>query len=209
MRERRRSLRFVPSQQVLLSFFSGGKGLDARLSDLSSSGLMTLVAERDCRHMPPGALLNGFIEAAGQALAWEGRVIHQSPNSHGVAVGIAVSANASRAMRQAAEWFSASPHAGALQLRQADEETVLEVIGRLSFEMSHDFLHLIRCRAATRISLSRCTSMDSAGIGMLSIARDLRLPINGATGTVRSLLDVTRIIEADTRERRTHECQPA
>lgn len=195
MQERRRSLRFVPSQQIPIVFHCNGKALDAQLSDLSCGGLTTLVDERDCRHFPPGMPLDGVIDATGEALAWEGRVVHHSPNNRGIAVGIAICGNATRAMRQAAEWLSANPYAGALQLRQADEATALEVIGRLSFEMSHDFLHLVRSRAATRISLSRCTSMDSAGIGMLSIARELKLPIDGATGPVRTLLDVTRIVE--------------
>lgn len=195
MYERRRSLRLVPSEQIGVAARSDSKAFELPLCDLSSGGLMTLVQECDCPHFRLGATVRGEIETSRRRLAWEGRIVHHSPTSRGIAVGIAAAGTSAPSLREAVEWLAAAPHVGALQLRQTSNATVIDVIGRLSYEMSHDFLFLVRHSAASRINLSRCTSMDSAGLGMLSIARELKLPIEGARGTILTLLEVARIAE--------------
>lgn len=195
MQEKRRALRYIPGHDIRVAIRCGHHEFSTPLSDLSASGLMTLVPEQESRHLADGAQLCGEIQAPHAAIAWEGHVVHHSPSNRGVALGIEIRGNSSGAMRQASEWLSNEAHAGALQLRRTSNSIVLDVIGRLSFEMSRDFLFLARRSGVTGINLSRCTSLDSAGLGMLSIARDLRLSIEGARHNVGTLLEVARIAQ--------------
>lgn len=195
MQEKRRSIRYVPGCDIRIAVRSGHQEIQSPLSDLSASGLMTLVPEKEARRLMPGSALCGEITTTDARVVWDGQVVHRTPTSRGIAVGIATHGNTAPAMRRAAEWLSRESHAGALQLRRSGNAIALDVVGRLSFEMSRDFLHLVRKTSVSRVDLSRCTSLDSAGLGMLSIAREMRLEIHGARDMVKTLLDVARITD--------------
>lgn len=196
MQEKRRSLRFVPSKGITVSLHGDKGNLSAPLGDLSDSGLMVLVPECDGQSIKVGEAIGGEISFPDKPMPWHGRVIHRSPFSRGLALGIAAAGDTINAMRAAAQWLADHPGAGALQLQESQSSMTLTVIGHLSFEMGRDFLHLMRNRGVNVIDLSRCRSMDSAGLGMLCIARDRRIPIRGARDTVKTLLEVARIITA-------------
>lgn len=198
MQEKRRSIRYVPGQDISIAMRCGNHEFSGPLSDLSSGGLMTLLAEKEVGRLPPGTHLCGEITTIDAQIAWDGLVVHHTPTTRGVAVGIATRGHTAPAMRRAAEWLAQESHAGALQLRRSGNGIVLDVVGRLSFEMSRDFLHLVRNGSIVQVDLSRCTSLDSAGLGMLSIARERRLEISGARDMVRTLLSVAQIT-GDTR----------
>lgn len=195
MQEKRRSIRYVPGCDITVAVRCGQREFTAPLNDLSAGGLMTMIPEQDARHLPRGASLSGEIRTPDAQITWDGQVVHQSPTSRGIAIGVAAHGSTAASMRRASEWLSQESHAGALQIRRSGSGIVLDVVGRLSFEMSRDFLHIVRRTGVQRINLSRCTSLDSAGLGMLSIARELRLPIEGARDMVKTLLDVARIAE--------------
>lgn len=192
--EKRRALRYVPGRKLELHFSCGKHDYTAPLNDISSGGLMTLVSESDARRLGQGTAVFGEISLPEGALAWEGRIVHHSPTTRGTAIGVA-SHGSSQAMRAAAAWLADEPTSGALHLQRGSEYVELEVIGRLSFEIARDFLCLIRQSDVSRIDLSRCTSVDSSGLGMLSIARELQMPIIGACGMVATLLDIARLSE--------------
>lgn len=196
MHEKRRSLRFVPSKGIPVSLHGDKGSLSAPLKDLSGSGLMVLLPECDGQSIKVGEDISGEIAFPDNPLPWHGRVIHRSPFSRGLALGIAAAGDTANSMRAASQWLAGLPDAGALQLQESQSSMTLTVIGYLSFEMGRDFLHLIRNRGVNNIDLSRCRSMDSAGLGMLCIARDQNIPIRGARDTVKTLLEVARIITA-------------
>ncbi len=195
MHEKRRALRYVPGRPVELQLVCGTRELSAPLSDLSSGGLMTLVPDAEIRQWQPGARVGGEIRMSEGALSWEGEVIHSTSTARGFAVGIATR-NSTDTIRTATEWLSKDPSTGALHIRRTGTHVELEVIGRLSFEIARDFLYLVRKTDVSKINLAHCTSIDSSGLGMLSIAHELRLPIEGANGIVSALIDVARIRDA-------------
>jgi len=194
MHEKRRALRYVPGQSVEIHLCCGMKEYTSSLSDVSPGGLMTLVPESEAKHLKTGSTVFGEIHLPDGPHAWEGQVVHHSPTLRGISLG--VSAKGSQgAMRAAAEWLAGDENSGALRIHRSPECVRLEVIGRLSYELARDFLFLVRQSDVSRIDLSRCTSLDSSGLGMLSIAREMHMPIAGASGMVATLIDIARIGE--------------
>lgn len=194
MPEKRRALRFVPSKDICVSLHCPrGDEVVAPLRDLSASGLMVLVPEGKGDAIRIGDRIDGEIALPDNPLHWQGHVVHRSPNSRGLALGISADGDAAQTMHRGAQWLADLPDAGALRLAKGQSAASLAVIGHLSFGMSRDFMHLLRRQDVKTIDLSRCHGMDSAGLGMLCIARDMKKPLCGARGKVATLLQIAGI----------------
>lgn len=195
MLEKRQSIRYHVGEGTDIVIFREGGNVVAPLVDLSCCGLMAAMPESECRRLSPGREVSGQLRRSESVTAWRGRVVHRSPARNGIGIGIAFDQAHGGDIQAAVKDIVQQPDAGGLHLRRGDEGMVLEVHGRLSFITSRDALAYIRRDAVTCVDLAQCSSVDSAGLGMLSLARERRVAIVGARGTVSSLLAIARIME--------------
>jgi len=197
MLEKRRTVRYCLSHDSGVAIEGNGGGVKASLVDVSTSGLMVEVPEAAFRNFLPGCQVSGELRSAGTAFPWRGTVVHRSPVRHGLGVGIAFSTGTEGEVSCMMKDVVQQPEAGGIHLREDAGSLSLSVFGRLSFPISRRGLLYSRLGVVSSIDLRHCHSIDSAGIGMLSLARERNIAIVGACGAVRKLLDVAEIPVTD------------
>lgn len=201
MLERRQQTRFHPGSSLSASIHGskedGRSELRGQVEDVSSRGFKLLLPEQSCLHMQPGQQLKGMLHTEGGSRAWTGSITHLRPRSGGISVGIALETDYAdpAPLREALEEVVQDPKTGGINLKRQGNDVILNVIGHLSLVLSRDFLHLVRGGTLAAIDLSQCKGMDSAGLGMLCIAAEARIPLVNAVGVVKELLDVARIAQ--------------
>lgn len=195
MLEKRRTVRYCLGNDSDIAIQRDGAELPASLVDVSTTGLMAEVSDAAFRDFQPGLEVCGRLRNAGAVVPWRGTVVHRSPVRHGLGIGIAFASGS--AATDALREIVRQPEAGGIQLRGSAGGLSLDVIGRLSFPASRRGLLYSRLNVISSIDLSRCHSIDSAGIGMLCIARGRNITILGAQGEVRRLLDLAGIPVVD------------
>lgn len=84
-----------------------------------------------------------------------------------------------------------------------------EVIGHLGFDLNRQFIALVRQGRLTHVDLAACSGIDSAGIGLLAIARDAGIAIGGARGSIRTLLGLARLDSRSAGHPTRHSCRAA
>lgn len=209
MLEKRQAIRYRVGEGTDIVIFRDGGNVVAPLVDLSCRGLMTTMPESECRRLAPGREVCGQLRRGEGITTWRGRVVHRSPARNGMGVGIVFDYGPDSSIQAAVRDIVQQPDAGGLHLTRGEEGLVLEVHGRLSFLTSRDALAYIRRDAVNCVDLAHCSSVDSAGLGMLCLARERRISIVGAQGTVSSLLAIARIADPEdmvmaSAARRTH-----
>lgn len=203
MLERRQQTRFHPGAilQATLSpnpaavMENGHTELRGRVEDVSSRGFKVQLPEALCRGLKQGQSIKGELHSEGGSRAWNGCITHLNPRSGGISVGIALESRHDdpAPLKETVEQVIQDPKTGGISLRRLGDKVQLEVIGHLSLPLSRDFLHLVRGGSLAAIDLNQCKGMDSAGLGMLCIAADARIPLINAHGVVKELLEVARI----------------
>lgn len=196
MLEKRKAIRFWVGETANIAFMRDDGEFVAPLVDLSSCGLMAALPEGECSQFLPGREICGQLRRVAGAVAWRGRVVHRSPGRHGngINIGIAFS-RCTTETETAVKEIVQHPDAGGLHLQGNGPDMALEVVGRLSFSTGRESLAYLRSNAITHIDLGRCRSIDSAGLGMLCIARDRGIAISGAQGEVKGLIDIVGLGE--------------
>lgn len=165
-----------------------------RVEDVSSRGFKLILAEHLCQHLRQGQIISGILHMEGGDKAWQGNITHLHARSGGMSIGVALqSGDSTNPLKETVEQVVRDPKTGGISLRRQGDRILLDVIGHLSLALSRDFLHLIRSGTLNAINLNQCKGMDSAGLGMLCIAVDARIPLINANGIVRDLLEVARI----------------
>lgn len=197
--EKRRDTRYHPGTPIEICVHGPRGMLMAPLRDLSASGLMLLVPDATMPALRIGDTVGGELPLPDGPQSWQGSVVHLSPYARRIGLGIVADAAARTALQRSARWLAELPETGALRLERSGQQQSLSIIGRLSFDMNRDFLSLVRSRGVDQIDLSRCGGTDSAGIGMLCIARDAGIPMHGARDSVASLLQIAGIAAAGPR----------
>ena len=201
MLERRQQTRFHPGTSLSASIHGTPANehdeVRGQVEDVSSRGFKVLLPENCCSHLKPGQPLRGMLHTEGGSRNWSGCVTHLVPRSGGISVGIALQTDFSdpTPLRETLEEVVQDPKTGGINLKRQGNDVVLNVIGHLSLVLSRDFLHLVRGGTLSAIDLSQCKGMDSAGLGMLCIAAEARIPLVNAVGVVKELLDVARIAQ--------------
>ncbi|WP_303785633.1 PilZ domain-containing protein [Azovibrio restrictus] len=199
MLERRQQIRFHPGTPLSASIHGtpshGHVEVRGQVEDVSSRGFKVLLPEACCAHLKPGERLQGMLHTEGGSRKWNGKITHMVPRSGGISVGIALHTDFSDTapLRETLEEVVQDPKTGGINLKRQGNDVILNVIGHLSLVLSRDFLHLVRSGTLAAIDLSQCKGMDSAGLGMLCIAAEARIPLVNAMGVVKELLDVARI----------------
>lgn len=193
MLEKRQAIRYRVGDGTDIVIFREGGNLVAPLVDLSCRGLMAAIPESESRRLSLGQEVSGQLRRNLGFTTWRGRVVHRSPGRSGIGIGIAFHSDDGSDVQGAVQEIVQQPDAGGLHLRRDDGLLALEVHGRLSFLTSRDALSYIRRNVVHCVDLAHCTSVDSAGLGMLSLAKERRIAIVGAHGSVRSLLEIARI----------------
>lgn len=197
MLEKRQAIRYRVGEGTDIVIFRDGGNVVAPLVDLSLRGLMAAMPEAEMPRLSPGQPVSGQLRRSGDVTTWRGHVVHRSPARCGIGVGIAFDAGADGDIFAAIQAVLRQPEAGGLHLRRDEGGLALEVHGRLSFLTSRDALAYIRHDSIRSLDLTHCSSVDSAGLGMLSLARERRVAVVGAQGTVKSLLAIARVSAAD------------
>ena len=205
MIERRQQTRFHPGMPLSATFLAqvepGFPAMDEQISgeveDVSCRGFRVVLPEGPSRILRPGQKLTGTLCAAGSQRAWSGRITHISSRSGRVGIGVVLEGEGAgrdaMPLRETVEQVVQDPRTGGIHLRRAGERMVVDIIGHLSLALSRDFLHILRGEALAAIDLAHCSSLDSAGLGMLCLASEAGVPIEGARGAVRELLSIARI----------------
>lgn len=193
MLEKRQAVRYRVGEATDIVIFRDAGNLVAPLVDLSVSGLMTAMPESECRRLLPGREICGQLRRCNCATGWRGRVVHRSRVRCGIGIGIAFTEGADSPLFDAVRDMVRQPDAGGLHLKREADGLILEVHGRLSFLTSRDSLAYIQRNSIASIDLAHCCSVDSAGLGMLCVAREQGIAIVGAQGAVKKLLAIVRI----------------
>lgn len=194
MIEKRRAVRYRVGQATTATLLGSGGDLVADLADISTSGAMLVVPEDNAVNLRAGCAIEFAMQRPLGTVVLRGLVMHCSPVRRGMGVGLAFTDRA--AAREAAVDVFADPEAGGIRLQREAQGITLCVLGRLSFATSRDCLSLVRRGLIRRIDLANCTSVDSAGLGTLCIARDEGIAIGGGRGMVKQMLAVARITAA-------------
>jgi hypothetical protein len=203
MIERRQQTRFHPGIPLSATFLAeaepGFPALDEQIrgevEDVSCQGFRVILPEGLSRILKPGQKLTGTLCGAGNQRNWSGRITHISSRSGRVGIGVVLEGGGRDAtpLRETVEQVVQDPRTGGIHLRLAGEWRVMDIIGHLSLALSRDFLHMLRGEPLAAIDLAHCSSLDSAGLGMLCLASEAGVPIEGARGTVLELLTIARI----------------
>lgn len=203
MLERRQQTRFHPGATLQATLLpdpaavmeNGHTELRGRVEDVSSRGFKVQLPEALCRGLKQGQSIKGELHTEGGSRSWSGNITHLNPRSGGISVGIALETRYDdpAPLRETVELVIQDPKTGGISLRRQGDKLQLDVIGHLSLPLSRDFLHLVRGGSLAAIDLNQCKGMDSAGLGMLCIAADARIPLINAHGVVKDLLEVARI----------------
>lgn len=191
MIEKRSQPRYLPRQPIPVVLQVGGKLVQGQLGDISARGCLLLLPLVERPRYSQARTLMGEIDISQCDGHWEGEVTHHSAVRchHGMGVRFAQSKS------EIIEKLLASDGAGGLRVRSWQDTTQAEIIGHLGFHMNRQFLALVRQGRLTRVDLSACTGVDSAGIGLLAIARDKAIEIGGARGSIRELLSLANLVD--------------
>ena len=169
--------------------------MTAHLADLSSTGCLLALPLEGSERLPAGSPLHATWTVDGESageIGLDGLITHVSPlrclRGAGMRFGQSQQALVDRLVR--------GSDAGAISVRASAQGETLSVVGHFGFHMNRAFLYPIRQKRARLVDLSRCTAIDSAGLGLLRIAIDHGVRICGARGRVKQLMEITQIVEA-------------
>jgi hypothetical protein len=190
MHEKRKSVRYLPRRHLEVNLSAGNASLSCQLGDLSASGCMLVLAAADEARLRPQALLTAELLLPDGPALWSGRVTRLSAWGTQQGAGVVFDQECAALI----ERLAACDAVGALRLSGRVDQTCAEVSGHLGFSMHRSFFHLLRSGNVAAVSLRHCTSLDSAGIGLLKIAHEAGLPLLEARGAVRDLLTAARIL---------------
>ncbi|MCX8145188.1 MAG: STAS domain-containing protein [Azovibrio sp.] len=199
MLERRQHIRFHPGTRLSATIHGSLAGAQDEIcgpvEDVSSRGFKVLLPEHRCSHLKPGQTIRGRLHSESGSRDWSGCITHLVPRNGSIGIGIVLeSAPAHTApLQDTLAEVVQDPKTGGISVKRQGNDIILTVVGHLSLVLSRDFLHLVRHSTLAGIDLGQCTGMDSAGLGMLCIAAEARIPLTNATGVVKELLDVARI----------------
>ncbi|HEY6896243.1 MAG TPA: PilZ domain-containing protein [Rhodocyclaceae bacterium] len=190
MHEKRKSVRYLPRSHLVVTLSTGGRSLDCQLGDLSASGCMVVLSAEDEARLQPQVRLTAELRLPDGPALWSGRVTRLAPWGTQQGAGVVFDQECTELI----ERLMACDAAGALRLGGRADETCAEVSGHLGFAMHRCFFHLLRSGGIAAVSLRQCTSLDSAGIGLLKIAHEAGVPLLDARGAVRDLLVAAGIL---------------
>lgn len=189
MIEKRSQPRYIPRLPTTISLRLGGVEVEGHLGDISARGCLLLLPPVERTRMQTLRELAGQIGTERCDARWEGAITHQSAVRchHGIGIRFA------QPMPGIVEAMLAHQDVGGMRVRQWEATVQGEVIGHLGFNLNRQFIALVRQGRLTHVDLAACSGIDSAGIGLLAIARDAGIAIGGARGSIRTLLGLARL----------------
>lgn len=195
MHEKRQQLRFSPGQPLEVKLLIRERALQGWVEDVSPNGCRIVFPTAYAGLLKPGMPLEGTIGFHCGPQRWQGPVVHRRPTRGGIGFGIRFERENSQhlTLQQAIQAASTAERAGALRLNTQGDATHIELQGFFGFGVDRDFLGLVRRHPVSAIDVSGCRHIDSAGLGLLAIAREIGIPIVGAQGRIAELLAIARL----------------
>lgn len=192
MIEKRSQPRYLPRNPLPVVLQVGGRLVQGQLGDISTRGCLVLLPLAERQRCTQAQTLMGEIDTELCDGPWEGGITHHSAIRchHGVGV---------RFTQPRSDFVNAlltHRHVGGLQVRTWQQKARASIIGHLGFHMNRPLLPLVRQGRLTLIDMSACTEIDSAGIGLLAIARDNDIEISDARGAIRDLLKLANLVDS-------------
>lgn len=190
MIEKRSQPRYLPKDPMPVTVQIGAQRVVGVLGDVSLRGCQILLPLA-AMPLPRGASkIDGVLSFGDEPMDWDGDIIHTAPVRCHRSIGVRYKAPRTDIVDRLLDARSA----GGLRVSRRDNATQAAVIGHLGFNLNRAFLGLVRQGTLRHVDLSSCSGLDSAGIGLLAIAREKGISFGGAAGEVRRLLDLARLV---------------